>query len=71
MPSSGSSSLFTPFVENIDERHDRAVGNKFAAKMTAQVLRAVFSLKNLRRAPGPTGKLGRHVMLQLHLAVYH
>lgn len=29
-------------------------------KATAHILKAVFSLKNIRRAPGPSGKLRRY-----------
>lgn len=38
------------------------LGEGFVYGTAASVLRAVFSLKNVRRAPGPTGKLLRCVL---------
>jgi linoleate 10R-lipoxygenase len=37
----------------------------FVFGTAASVLRAVFSLKNVRRAPGPTGTLRRYVLYTL------
>lgn len=39
----------------------KILGEDFVYGTAASVLQAVFSLKNIRRAPGPTGTLRRYV----------
>lgn len=41
----------------------RILGEEFVYGTAASVLRAIFSLKNVRRASGPTGTLRRYVLL--------
>ena len=43
----------------------KILGEEFVYGTAASVLQAVFSLKNVRRAPGPTGQLRRYVSLFL------
>ncbi|KAF8512919.1 linoleate diol synthase [Gautieria morchelliformis] len=47
-----------------------ALGGQFVEKMIAQVLRAVFSLKNVRRTAGPSGTLKRVVSVANGTANY-
>jgi linoleate 10R-lipoxygenase len=41
----------------------KILGEDFVYGTAASVLQAVFSLRNVRRAPGPTGTLRRYVSL--------
>lgn len=48
----------------------KILGSKFVYATAAKVLQSVFFLKNVRRAPGPTGTLRRYVILTNTLVGY-